>query len=64
LQERPQENFRVALRQKLVAQYLQFLTQFEVIVDFAVEDKDRPSIVAEQWLGSSRQIDDLQPHGA
>jgi hypothetical protein len=48
----------------VVAQYLQFLTQFEVIVDFAVEDKDRPSIVAEKWLGSSRQIDDLQPHGA
>ncbi len=54
LQKRVQNGFGVAVRVEAVAQLLQLGPDFQVVVDFAVEDDDGVAVVASGWAGRRR----------
>ena len=64
LQERAQHRFRVAMRPEPMPQRLQFVADFAVVVDFAVERDGGVAVVADDRLVAAGQIDDLQAHRA
>src|SRR5713101_843863 len=61
-QEGLQHYFCVTAGSEDVAGVFQFVSQFTVIVDLAVENDDRLAVFAEQRLLAGLQIDDLQAH--
>jgi hypothetical protein len=57
-----EDHLRVAAREEAVAEALQLLAQFLVIVDAAVEDEVEAEFRVHHRLGGTvRQIDDLEP---
>ena len=43
--------------------FFQFPPNFPVVIDFTVEDDSRAAIVAQEWLVSAPEVDNLQAHG-
>jgi hypothetical protein len=58
-----QHYFGIAMRMELVAQGFEFVPEFRVIVDFAVEDQNGIAIITQHGLIAVFQIDDLQADG-
>jgi hypothetical protein len=63
-QECVQNHFRIATGFKLHAVGFQFMAQFMVIEDFAVEDHNHVAIGTDERLVTARQIEDAQAGGA
>jgi len=59
LEEGPEENLCVTLRRKTVAQCTEFLPEFTIIVDFAVENENSLPVVAKKRLFARLEVDDL-----
>ncbi len=64
LKESAQRNFGIAMGTKPVPKAFEFAPQFPEVVDFAVIDDGRVSVVAEHRLVAACSVDDLQAHRA
>src|SRR5438445_12566517 len=59
-----QNNFRVAMRFEFVTERLEFLAQFGVIVDLAIECDGRVSAIGVHGLIAAGKIDNLKSNSA
>ena len=59
-QKRAQDGLGVAMRVEPMSQVLQLGADFEVVVDFAVEDDDRVAIFSRDGLIAMLQVDNFQ----
>src|ERR1700680_533941 len=57
-----QERFRVGSRAKVGAVPLELSAELRIVVDLAVEDNDKLTVITCHWLGSSvGKVDDRKP---
>src|SRR6185437_3250774 len=54
------DGFGVAVGIERVAQLFEFLAQFEIVVDLAVEDDPRAAICVVNWLLAAFEVDDRE----
>jgi hypothetical protein len=59
-----ENDFRIGVRDESMAQTLQFLSQFNVIVNFAVESEDRIARLLVHGLAAGLKVDNLEPRRA
>ena len=64
LQKRVQNGFRIAVGVEAVARFFQLGAEFQVVVDFAVEDDGRIAVVRLKRLVAGFQIENLEPGGS
>ena len=60
LNERIQDGLSITVGTESIAPLFQFLPQFQVIVDFPVEDDNRVAILGDDGLIAARNVDNLQ----
>src|ERR1017187_134669 len=54
------DHFRVSVGVEVMAAFLEFAAQFWKVVDFAIENHPDTSVLVENWLVPSSQIDDAK----
>ena len=64
LQKRVQNGFRIAVGMEAMARLLQLGAQFQVVIDFAVEDDGGVAVVGVKRLVAGFQIEDLEAGGS